>query len=275
MNLKSRTAILIAYEKGYRVLDDGTLLSPRGKKMRATPSSVGYPSFKVVVEPPRKQRNVLLHVFAAYCWYGEPALDARVVRHKDDVKTHCTRDNILLGSYVDNRMDMPAGVRWEIARKARAGRYGKTSVERELRYNRIVHLRRIGWSLRRISADVGITKSSVMAVLVKPPVESELSTVIPDTWSEVYGIVCDEITGKLPPTTEQRREWQCESVTKRMASTTPEQRSEAVRKAHANMTPEQRVMRAEKIRLGHAARTPEQKKQHGEAISRARRVGRT
>src|SRR5271154_4074072 len=100
MNLKSRAAILIAYEKGYRVLDDGTLLSPIGKKMRATPSSVGYPGFAVVIEPLRKQRTVLLHVFAAYCWYGEAALDARVVRHKDDVRTHCTRDNILLGSYV-------------------------------------------------------------------------------------------------------------------------------------------------------------------------------
>ena len=267
MTPRSRQAIYWAYEKGYRVLDDGTLLNPSGKKLKTTPSGHGYPTFAAGSKKP--QWTVSLHVFAAYCWYGEPALDAKVIRHKDDVKTHCTRDNILLGTYVDNRMDMPADVRWDVARKARAGRYGKTSVQRVQRYNRIVHLRRIGWSLRRIAADVGITKPSVMHVLANPPTELESSRLVPSTWSEAYSIVCDK---KPPPTTEQRREWQRESVAKRMATTTPEQRSETMRKTHASMTPEQQALRAEKIRLGHAARTPEQKKQHGDAISRAKRV---
>lgn len=268
MTPKSREAIYLAYEKGYRVLDDGTLVNPSGKKLRPTPTSVGYPSFKAGSRKP--QRTVLLHVFAAYCWYGEPALSAEVIRHKDDVRTHCTRDNIIFGSYTDNRMDIPTHVRLEVASKARAGRYGKTSTDRNRMYNRIVHLRRIGWSLRRISVNVGMAKGSVMPILADPPAEFESSLLIPSVWSEAYWIACDEVAGNPPPTTEQRRAWQRESVAKRMENTTPEQRSDVMRKVHANMTPEQRALRAEKIRLGHASRTPEQKRQHGEAISRAR-----
>jgi hypothetical protein len=188
MTPKSREAIYWAYEKGYRVLDDGTLLNPRGRKLHPTPTSVGYPSFGTGSRKP--QRTVLLHVFAAYCWYGEAALEAECIRHKDDVRTHCTRNNILIGSRTDNRLDMPADIRWEIAHKARDGRYGKTSGERNQRYNRIVHLRRIGWSLRRIAGNVGMAKTSVMHVLANPHVEFESSLSIPNEWSDAYAVVC-------------------------------------------------------------------------------------
>ena len=63
MTPKSREALLCAYEMGYRVLDDGSPISPRGKVMHPSPTSAGYPAFGVGSRP---QRTVLLHMFAAY-----------------------------------------------------------------------------------------------------------------------------------------------------------------------------------------------------------------
>ena len=152
-----------AYVKGYRVLDDGTLLNPSGKRLRATPSSSGYPTFKVGSH--KAQYTLQLHVFAAYCRYGEKALEAECVRHKDDVRTNCTRLNLRLGTRVDNAADLSEETRLRVGRNANASRHARTASTRSKRDKRIVKLRAAGKTWRAIGQIVGLDKARIGRIL--------------------------------------------------------------------------------------------------------------
>ena len=97
-------AMLIAFYKGFRVLPDGTVLSPRGNIKKLRLSGTGYLLFSVKVGG--KSFSVRVHRLLAYQKYGEKLLiPGVVVRHKNNIKTDNHEENVLIGSPYDNSMD--------------------------------------------------------------------------------------------------------------------------------------------------------------------------
>lgn len=105
----------IAYEKGYRVLDSGNLLSPRGRVMALHKDSSGYPWFRYE----KDGESVAVHRLVAYQKFGKdiytPGLE---VRHKDNDPGNTKPSNILLGTKSQNEMDKNPAVRLAAARTA-------------------------------------------------------------------------------------------------------------------------------------------------------------
>ena len=113
----SDNAIILAYKAGYRAKQNGTVQTPFGNALTGWPNSTGYLTFKPAVGPRAGRKSVLVHRFVAYCFYGERALAAEVVRHLNDVKTDNRFDNLCPGTYVQNRADIPAEVKSSGAKK--------------------------------------------------------------------------------------------------------------------------------------------------------------
>lgn len=102
---KANEVIVAAYEKGYRVLDDGTVLSHKGRAL-STKIANGrrYPKMCVVVS--KKRESILTHRFAAYCFYGDDVFSEGVqVRHLNGDTSDISRENIKLGTAKDNHAD--------------------------------------------------------------------------------------------------------------------------------------------------------------------------
>lgn len=123
-NSRTATYIRIAYERGYRVTDDGRLFNPKGEQV--TPNLSGQrwgPRFSLnglrhLV--PSGVATIPVHRFAAYCFYGEEMFDpALEVRHLNANLWDFSRRNIALGTPSENAYDMPVEVRTRRARIAR------------------------------------------------------------------------------------------------------------------------------------------------------------
>ena len=151
-----------AYRKGYRVLDDGTLVNPNGRPLKATPTSTSYPTFKVGSRP---QRTLQLHVFAAYCRYGEVVLRSECVRHRDGSRTNCAYDNVVPGARKENAADIPIDIRLRIGRNAGRHRHKRTAARRAVRDKKIVNLRAKGKSWAEIAAIVHLDKARIGRIL--------------------------------------------------------------------------------------------------------------
>lgn len=108
---QNRRAIELAYDKGYRVTDDGVLLGLKGKPLRVKAyGNQRYPVFSVNGVPFTKSRvkSVRVHQFAAYCFYGSAMFkDGIIVRHLNDDPSDFRKENIALGTDKDNKADIP------------------------------------------------------------------------------------------------------------------------------------------------------------------------
>ncbi len=168
MNEKSKYAILRAYDKGYRVADDGTLTNAKGETLRCSMLNTGYPYFAVSLGPkPPRQRKGLLHVYVAYCWFGKVVLDAECVRHLNDVRTDCRRDNIAYGTRVDNARDIPAEKRLRIGRKANAASAARGAEARAARDREIVRAYQKAPSVTRLVRRFKVSRGTIKQVLRK------------------------------------------------------------------------------------------------------------
>ena len=108
----------IAYERGYRVSDEGVLYGTNGQvleiKIRSTQS---YRARQVSING--KKKNFTIHRLAAYCFYKEALYeDGITVRHLNGNKLDCRRENIALGTISENHMDKDADVRARCGRNA-------------------------------------------------------------------------------------------------------------------------------------------------------------
>jgi hypothetical protein len=162
MTPASKAALLYAYTKGYRVLHNGALISPKGRQLKATLSN-GYPTFKVGGY--RKQRGVLLHMFAAYCWFGDAVFDAECVRHLDDVRSNCVYGNLALGSRKDNAADLSEETRLRVGRNANGARHARTAERRAVRDQQVIRLIAEGKTHREIARIVNVDRTRVGQIL--------------------------------------------------------------------------------------------------------------
>lgn len=98
-----------AYRRGYRVRDDGTVISPYGRTVGWKATS-GY--YAITLKVGKKATWTHVHLLAAYQRFGDKALSAGVqVRHLNGNTLDNSKGNIAIGSQSDNQMDIPADVR--------------------------------------------------------------------------------------------------------------------------------------------------------------------
>jgi hypothetical protein len=98
----------VAHKRGYRVDDSGTVSSEKAVNIGYI--NKGYHHFSIKIDG--KTKNIRSHRLLAYQKYGEGIYkDGIVVRHLDGDSTNNKIDNIALGTYSDNVMDMPKHIR--------------------------------------------------------------------------------------------------------------------------------------------------------------------
>lgn len=152
-------AVKVAYEKGYRVQPDGSVLAPSGRPRKPMSGRGGYPKISVKIE--RKSHPVPIHVLAAYQLYGVKTFDEGIeVRHLNDDKCDSRPLNIAIGSDHDNKMDRAPEVRVRIARSSR-----KVTDTQVLEIHK---LRDEGMTLKSIADRYGVVKSTVHYILNRP-----------------------------------------------------------------------------------------------------------
>lgn len=156
---RSVRAVLVAYEKGYRVTDAGDVLSPLGRTLKL--NGTAYKRFSVA-DPPGKPLKVRVHQLAGYQWFGSRALaSGHMVRHLDGRGHNNHRGNLAVGTPHDNIMDTPGHVRRAHALKAARTRRRLTFAQaEELRRKRVE-----GASYRLLCVEYGLCKSLVSYIV--------------------------------------------------------------------------------------------------------------
>lgn len=119
---KANLNIITAYQNGYRVSSDGTLLGVDGKDIKyAFSEKLRYPRFSIWIGKENSKdgyAKVPVHRFAAYCFYGEELFNHALVRHLNGNVKNFSRENIALGGAFENSMDRAKSSRSESSVKA-------------------------------------------------------------------------------------------------------------------------------------------------------------
>ena len=167
MTVKHHEYIRTAFERGYRMDElTGEVISPDGN--RRTLKLYGnqrYPSFTItaVVNGVKKSISFQVHKFAAYCYYGNAALNQHV-RHLDADTLNIKKSNIALGSASDNEMDKPKHVRVATAKAARASQ--DKSPACKLSREDVDWIKSRPQSTRKMAVTLGVSRSTIQQVLL-------------------------------------------------------------------------------------------------------------
>lgn len=104
MGMKTKTPI-IAYNKGYRVIDGEVININTGNKRKLNASGVrSYPKFSIDIFG--KSSSCKAHQLLAYQKFGLVCFKVGVfIRHYDDDMWNLSDDNIILGTRNDNMID--------------------------------------------------------------------------------------------------------------------------------------------------------------------------
>lgn len=159
--------IISAFERGYRVLDDGRVLAPSGTERRLRRNTNGYLEFTVAFRADGKRisRGVTVHQLMAYQKFGGKMFSPGImVRHADGSSTNNCRENILIGTQSQNQMDIPPARRTAYATNA-AQKLRRLSDTEEgvLRAER-----NAGATYKALCAKWGLAKSTVSYIVHKP-----------------------------------------------------------------------------------------------------------
>lgn len=117
--IKMHENVLIAFSRGYKVLENGTLIGPNGIKSIKLYGKQRYPNFTLTIN--NRVQSIVIHYLAAFCFYGYNAFNKNlVVRHLDSNTLNVSKSNIKLGSHSENNLDKNKTIRKSAAKKARA-----------------------------------------------------------------------------------------------------------------------------------------------------------
>ena len=98
--------LIEAYKRGFRVSDCGNFISTKKGMHNQRSFKDGYPVIGVRIG--KKTIKIYWHRIQAYQKYGDYLFkDGILVRHKNNCKTDCSYNNILLGNQSENMMDCP------------------------------------------------------------------------------------------------------------------------------------------------------------------------
>lgn len=99
---KTNETILIAYNKGYRVLN-GIPYNPNGIVLNGSVNKSGY-----LTITPMHHKKIKVHRLVGYQKYGYKIFEKGiVVRHLDGNKLNNTDENIAIGTQRENMLDIP------------------------------------------------------------------------------------------------------------------------------------------------------------------------
>lgn len=98
-------SIIDAYNKGYRITDSGKILNPKGIEISGTLNEK-YKTFSFRFFD--KSRSLKVHKLQAYQKYGNKIFETGIiVRHKNNNSYDNSKENILIGTYSENTLDIP------------------------------------------------------------------------------------------------------------------------------------------------------------------------
>jgi hypothetical protein len=148
----------LAAARGYLVLDNGTVIGARGRPIAGWIDKHGYRYFRVG----KHDASVSVARLQAFQKYGQDLfVDGIETRHKNGVPLDNSRDNILIGTKLENESDKtPEAKRRGIVAGSEALRKLTPAECKELRA-----ARRNGATYRELMATYGITKSTVSYVV--------------------------------------------------------------------------------------------------------------
>lgn len=154
---KAQKAIIIAYEKGYRVLEDGVFISPKGVPLKTKLIRGKYECYSLKIGD-NAIANLMIHRLCAYQKFGDLLFKADCVRHLDGNSLNNSWDNIAIGTIKDNVHDIPKKKRIWIGENA--SKYTiKWDREKIEEYYNKTH------SYKETMNHFGISKSSLWRVL--------------------------------------------------------------------------------------------------------------
>lgn len=113
---KSNKAVLLAYERGYRVLINGVMVNAENKEMNPCVNNKGYKTFTIRIPHSRQCKSFLVHRLMAYQKFGDSVFEKGIeVRHLNGSRIDNSFNNIEIGTRSQNAMDVPKTTRDKIA----------------------------------------------------------------------------------------------------------------------------------------------------------------
>jgi len=110
MNDKTK-GLILAYEKGYKITEEGVLYNPNEKIIKGGINTNGYKCFSVKIEN-NKVVKVTFHRFQAYFKFGDKLFKENIeVRHLNGEKLDNSWKNIEIGTHSENMNDIPKAKR--------------------------------------------------------------------------------------------------------------------------------------------------------------------
>lgn len=107
MKSKSDRLILQAVRDGYSATVNGTIYTPEGTPLKGGKSKAGHLNFIPRRKAGEKASSVLQHRFVYYYFHGDALFDDVLVRHLNDMPDDNRIENLRVGSYKENRADIP------------------------------------------------------------------------------------------------------------------------------------------------------------------------
>lgn len=150
-----------AYDKGYRILNDGVIIGLRGQVVKGDIDMWNYRRFKIR-DVNGKNKNIKASRLQAYQKFGDTMFkDGIVVRHLNGDSLMDTKENIVIGTESDNRMDIPQNIRQQMAQKAasKTKRFSDDQI-REIRKDR-----EDGFKLQGLVEKYGATKGNISDIV--------------------------------------------------------------------------------------------------------------
>lgn len=161
LSAKAVQATKAVFERGYRVIHDGQVISPAGRIIKVCSGRASYPhfTFRLPWLPRSCNRySIFVHQLAAYQLFGDQAfMDGFEVRHKDGDRRNSRLDNFLIGTHSENMRDRDPKVRHAHATLATAHtiRFSPDEVAE-------IHAERAaGWTYKEIGAKHSVGKGAL------------------------------------------------------------------------------------------------------------------
>lgn len=163
---KTNLSTIEAFEKGYRVIDNKVFY--KNNQVKTAISNTGYYKFSIRLKS--KERFVIhVHKLVAYEKFGLSAFEENIqIRHFDSNPLNNNKDNILLGSPIDNAMDKSPEVRMRAALIA-------TSFVRKHNHEEIVNMHNEGLSYGKIMNKTGIKSKGTISFIIKQSMASKIN----------------------------------------------------------------------------------------------------
>ena len=106
------------FERGYYISKEGKIYNDQDVELKGW-SDGGYLRVGLRIKDFKIPKSVKVHILQAYQKFGDKIFEEGiVVRHLDGNPLNNSWDNILIGSYSDNRLDMEKNLRTELSTNA-------------------------------------------------------------------------------------------------------------------------------------------------------------